>query len=370
MKIPAFASLALVCAFAASASAQYPSPTYYPGMQGQSAVAYGGQPGPSPGLQNRIELLQGQVGYDPVGAPVVTNDYYIEEPQDVSSVEAGVSLYLLKPVWETNPSFYTGNGPTPGTSPVQNGREFDWDLELAPKIWIGYNGNSFGGRISYFTLDGDTNDNFTVPAGQSAASARPFERNLPAGVGPGTAITSSHDLEIDVLDLEATKILRRCNWQVLGSAGIRILSVEQSYNITGNDPAVGVERLSSQHDFDGLGPTLSIEGRRMFGNLSVFGIARQSLLFGDRDATVTQVTAGNMTNIRTQNNDGVVSMTELELGVEYAREMGGLRPFIQGAFVGQFLTGVGNGANGDLFTLQRDQNMGLIGGRVTFGLEF
>jgi hypothetical protein len=74
-------------------------------------------------------------------------------------------------------------------------------------------------------------------------------------------------------------------------------------------PGVGV-------DFDGIGPTLSLQGTRPVAcsGLSVFAMGRYSLLFGETDIT-TPFLLGGQISIQ----DDMVGVAEIQMGLNHER---------------------------------------------------
>jgi hypothetical protein len=58
-----------------------------------------------------------------------------------------------------------------------------------------------------------------------------------------------------------------------------------------------------------------------------------------------------------------MSVTEIELGLEYAKTWGGVHWFVRGAVVDQVYFGAGSAS-------RMDGDLGLFGGRFTLGLQF
>ena len=59
------------------------------------------------------------------------------------SLIAGAALYVIKPVWTSNPAFVTT--PVDASSPAIQ-TDFDYSYTISPAIWIGYGNNSMRTR--------------------------------------------------------------------------------------------------------------------------------------------------------------------------------------------------------------------------------
>jgi len=133
--------------------------------------------------------------------------------------------------------------------------------------------------------------------------------------------------------------------------------------------------LSAGHNFNGAGPTLALETRRPIGSsgLSLFANLRGTMLFGQSKQQVeqptiiergfpnpnTSISVVNATYVR----DTVLPVAELEMGVEFSRTWGAVRPFFRTGLVAQtwFDAGSASRLAGDL---------GFLGLSVTAGLSY
>ncbi len=111
---------------------------------------------------------------------------------------------------------------------------------------------------------------------------------------------------------------------------------------------ITTNNLLSGHNFNGLGPILSLEGRYPLGNsgLALLASARGGLLFGSGSEQATNTilsldpTNGNaivgQTAIQaTRSVRGVMPFAEFELGAEWGRKIGIYQLSLQTALVGQ-----------------------------------
>lgn len=289
-----------------------------------------------------------------------------------SGFVGGAGLMFLKPFWENNPAFTATN------APGNNIRNFDfnYDYEMAPLGWVGYvNDSGFGVRGRWFQFD------HSADVSQGVAAVPPVVTGGgPGGIivgGPGATYNYQSDLNLDVFDLEATQAIDHGPWSWVGSAGVRYLQISQHYNIFEFFPGFFSGRqLISAHNFHGVGPTLSLEGRRVIGcsGFSMFGNIRQSILVGDSlyDGTLTNPFFPNLNTQTLFSSWSPVSITELELGVEYAMQLGYATGFLRGSIVYQYWQGVGNASYSDpTFTGNFDRgNMALAGISASAGLTY
>jgi hypothetical protein len=131
--------------------------------------------------------------------------------------------------------------------------------------------------------------------------------------------------------------------------------------------------LQSGHNFNGAGPTLAVEGRRAIGNsgFALYGNGRAALLFGTarQEVHFAHPTAGAFDNAARQAD--VLPIGEIELGVEYGRDVGRLRAFAQAGCHGQFWWGAGNASNtAVLGGPDNSSSVGLVGGAFRVGVTF
>lgn len=206
---------------------------------------------------------------------------------------------------------------------------FDYDPGI--RLWAGREwSNGLGGRITYFDFE---------DAATSVVAGVP----LNAGV------------DIYTFDFELTQRGHFCNWDFLLSGGLRVGGLEQNF------AAAALGGVAVLRDFDGAGLTMALGFNRPVGttNLSLYGNFRGSVLFGDADVT------GNLFGVPfvAQIPNETISVLEMQLGVEYRREMAFGVGFLRTALEAQtweqppVLLGVG------------DANIGLFGPTIAFGLE-
>lgn len=184
---------------------------------------------------------------------------------------AAVELTFLRP-------YLSGDGlailiPAPGPGGIQG------EYTFAPRFIIGYEGaNGLGVRVRYWFFDQD----FALD-----------------GVAP------TFGVDMDALDLEATTRTEFGEWDLQFAGGARYGREEMSYN-----------GLLAR--FEGVGLTVAAEVTRPIysGNWSLLGNFRGSLLYGDILDTGLILGAGTFTT-----DDEMMQIWELQLGVQYAREM-------------------------------------------------
>lgn len=109
--------------------------------------------------------------------------------------------------------------------------------------------------------------------------------------------------DIEMYDIEGTVDMSGCGWDVTGFGGLRWGSIELDGSDFGEP---------NPYNFNGAGLTVGFDFRRcVWGDLSVVGGARYSMLYGDT----------NFLPIRSEELDNTnVDILEARLGVEWARQ--------------------------------------------------
>lgn len=248
-----------------------------------------------------------------------------------SGVFAGAELLLLTPY---NGSLSVSAGP--GNPLVEVTPDFD--LAAAPRFWAGYrNSEGLGLRARYFTLDAEG--------------------------GPSPTLGIVRGLDLRTFDLEVTQIEQLGNWTLDLSAGIR-------WAQNRNDMFSVAAPVLLTQDFEGWGPTVALGALRPIGsgNFSLFANVRGSLLFGDNDYLISAFIPGispPLVPVATlQSSNEVVTVGELQLGVEWARFLdNGARVYARAGVEAQAWN-IPSPALGLL-----DDTTGLIGATMAIGFE-
>ncbi|MEM8681483.1 MAG: Lpg1974 family pore-forming outer membrane protein, partial [Planctomycetota bacterium] len=152
------------------------------------------------------------------------------------------------------------------------------------------------------------------------------------------------------------------------AAGLRFAEIEQNYLARLNDENGTLQgTIDYSQKLQGVGPVVGVRfGRPCVGGLSLFGLARGSVLFGDGDSnllaqedldlaetlTTTAITAG----------DDILPIGEMQLGLQWLPTTTGcLHPYFHVAMEGQVWGGAGNASS-------QSGNVGFYG--VNFALGF
>jgi hypothetical protein len=307
-----------------------------------------------------------------------------------------VGFYILKPQWRSNPAYVTSI--SAGNKSIQSVKDFDFALGFVPKISIGAeNGCGFGVRVNWWGLANATSGNAAVT---SAGTDNAIESAFPLGAGFAVSsingvFQSRASLRMTVFDLEATQDMQLGQWALKLSGGLRYAHIAQSYDATliGTEFGAAVlDKTTSGHSFNGVGPTASIDVqyRICSSNWSLYANARGSLLFGRtrQSASLSESFQPNGRSVittvaaRSAGSDAtLIPVGEIEVGARWERECGRRLVYVQAGFVGQVWFDAGNSSRaapvleGDsLFTdagaSPTDSNLGLLGFNISAGLRW
>jgi hypothetical protein len=355
-------------------------------------------------------------------------------PSDHGGVIGGVGIYVIQPYFQNNPAYtvfsqeqvtplpFKPNVPNTQTlSEIADRVSVRSNMAVAPLVWLGYvSDDGFGGRVRWWSFREGTDQTIDLPPfnGEffianttkapihpviavtgnqiTVASAAPLGLQAfgdTVGIQHGAEAVSfavTTELSLQVGDIEATQSFQAgvCNFLVAG--GIRVASIDQTYNAyDGQSGTPGAPRsLLSTYDFVGAGPTLALEVRRPLGScgLTPYGIARGSIVFGSAQQNAVffgQELRNDDPNpqFASQHRTRGLPVADLEAGLEYGRALGSSWLFGQVGLVGQewFEAGSASRAtNATVLTTLRpalggaaiDSNLSFFGLAVRIGLQF
>ncbi len=138
-----------------------------------------------------------------------------------------------------------------------------------------------------------------------------------------------------------------------------------------NDTTLSVtETLGRQrHEFNGYGIVVGLDGNRSFGNnLSMYGVAKQAIVFGNTDYSQTSTVDGTLTLNDQYSEDSVASITEVGFGLQYDFVMGATAANIRAGVEGQYWAGLSGGFASGSFS--DSENVGLAGFLLGANLKF
>ncbi|QDU59504.1 hypothetical protein Pan216_03330 [Planctomycetes bacterium Pan216] len=292
---------------------------------------------------------------------------------------AGAGLYIIKPFFENNPAY---SAFTQGAGPGVR-RDIKQRTAAAPLFWLGYQTPSgLGARTRWWFFDQRTDETFafTSAPGQTVTILAAAPLGATIIQNNAQAINVSSKLRLHVVDLEAYDELDLGRWNLLLAGGIGYANIAQGYGAQQTLASGQLSNpLSSDSYFTGLGPVLALEARRRLGcrGLKLYGSARGRFVYGSAGQTVTG--GDELNGSQSLHRLTLVSIGELEIGVEYDRRIACRRWFGQVALVGQEWIGGGNASGSSrtnvpttipVFSTDSVGNFGFFGAVVRLGVEF
>lgn len=288
------------------------------------------------------------------------------------SYSGGFDVVFAKPFWERNPvaTITESNGATFETIRT---REFDYDFQVSPRVWLAYQANEeIGLRTSYWQFDQNATP-FTTnpPANGFGRVAHPSFGGVDIGsTVPAEWFSASSFLTVHSVDIDVTKSVSLGGWDLSTFAGLRFAQLNQGYLATLRNAAnVLSGSIDYSHQFKGFGPTIGFETRRPNGQiLGMFASARGTLLFGGADSALNggedlDLVNPFLTNATTSRYEAM-PVGELKLGVDWTPDaIGVFQPFLRFAFEGQVWGGAGNASS-------EDGNLGFIGLSIGGGMSY
>jgi hypothetical protein len=290
----------------------------------------------------------------------------------------------VKPHFDRNEAF-ARSGFDPATVNEAEITSFDWDFEYSPRIELGYvvPCTGIGCRARYWQFDHNTSAS-VVDTGLGAFFVNLIDGIFIGGTGNGHTISTTHGLDLDVADLDVLVRSELSCGHVNWSGGLRYVRMDQSYAALRTDGAgVFLDAVSSDHSFEGIGPTLAVEGVRRLGleGWSFFANLRGSLVFGESKLDMSRtLTAGVNSVLSAANDADALIIGEVQLGVQYECFVAGAMWFARAAVEAQYWPSAGSGAlqnvlqppgtQTNTFLDPRDANMSLLGLSATLGVNW
>jgi hypothetical protein len=350
-----------------------------------------------------------------------------------AQIHLGAGLYIVKPCFTCNPAFVVATGNP--VNPVSNSgsftsatrsQDFDYSLSASPRLYLDYTTDSgLGVRGCWWRFDQNTSCSLANSNPQNGTFSNvgiggfgvggPFVGNgffgqphvgsyMGSFAGPGFVpanpndrLNFSNSLLLDVYDFEAIQSLNLCrSWSLLLGGGVRYAHLAQNYtaarvNTPGSTGLVefpttpltlttftqDMAYLTSGHNFEGIGPVVTVEGRWSVGEtgLALYGTSQAATLCGHSKLQAsaafvqTGVSAGEPVNesssdsASTGSRNCVMPVLEMEIGAEYSPGWDGLNAFLRAGLVGQVWFGAGTATTDG-------GNLGFLGLSVMAGATF
>lgn len=293
-------------------------------------------------------------------------------------LSAGSTLIFVRPSVSSDTA-YVRTGPGGVSAP-----DFDWGFERGHAFWAAYEvPGGYGARVRAMVFDADParpKPVITSPAQGTYLPAYPLESfRAPSevlGRGVGTDYVRFRSrLRLVSTEAEATYAFGYGPWWVEVAGGVRHQAARQEYGADLNNPAAAglweTQTLRVAREFTGFGPAAGLFVRRgLDGPWSVYGSLRGALLQGymDESAAFSRVTQGlpgpgrqgwaiDGSPMRT------ISVTEVEVGLEYRMTLGWLGVVYRGGFTAHTYYGLGGPTGGS-------GPVSLVGGHLAVGVAF
>lgn len=264
---------------------------------------------------------------------------------------AGFEWSFVKPRFSNNVAFTTLESNDTQDDRSFSDTEFDYDLELTPRVWLeGTFTNSWGWRVTYWQFDqSPATETVSPPANEFGEISTPdfgdvdLSSNLAANV-----YTFASDLNAYTIDVEATKYARVSRWQLGLAGGLRYASTEQGYFASLSDGNNEIESIDFTHELEGVGPTFSAYGSRpLVHRVNLICAARGSLLFGDGSSRLAAVEDDPFTTVRVTNREDILPIGEARVGLEWlsTKHPKGWQWMLTTAMEGQIWGNAGNASS-------------------------
>jgi hypothetical protein len=288
-------------------------------------------------------------------------------------VYGDVGFSIMRPYFKTDPAFFVN---TQLGLPPTVGRVIDFGLgtQFVPEINIGVVGcDGLGFRVGWWGFA--TGDHQTVTSPGTALSATPLG-SFSLG-NAGNVLEAEAHLNMNVWTFEVTQDWQMGRCAMLVAGGLRYAHIAQRYDEV-NLTSPSTSFVDSGHNFDGVGPTLYVRGRRQCGcsGAYLFGDARGSLLVGRFKQAASSFigvigTPGPLD--LADSSRMVMGEGELELGAGWRRDYSGIDVFLEAGVTGQLWSEVGNSSRSTIgleSVSTVDNNLGLMGITIRAGINY
>lgn len=242
-------------------------------------------------LENRIQRLESQlnqVQQYSASNPYGTLEQQLQQ-QDIGTgrLFGSVEVTFLKPHVSGAPAEFASQGAASKT--------IEGTFEPNVRYVLGYRGDSgLGVRARYWSYQ------------HSFQYLPPYQTQIVPPNAPAV-----FGIRMEAVDTEVTLDQRLRHWDIQVSGGVRYGNLQYRSDVA---TLFGVGTVA----FEGVGPTVSIGGRRGLGNsgVSLFGNLRGSMLFGEikNQSPLVSMPAGTISN-------EVMTIADNQLGVAWTRNL-------------------------------------------------
>ncbi len=330
-----------------------------------AALALGYFAGPA-GAQEPVDLEPSEPVYTIVPRHTFDDPDPLPKVRPYQITLAG-GIYLFQPTFQSDPALVVTHAGG-GTQQL----DFHRNMIASPTAWLGITTDrGWGVRARWYTFDQNATLIQAAGAGDTLTPASPVKAVLTPVFATASATSELH---LDSWDFEGTCTLQRAHWLLLLGGGLRYVHLDQTYSAVLTDAAGGLTTAGANHNFNGVGPTFSLQGKRPFGHtcFATYGNVHGSVLFGSASDTYTGLAPTGASGSFSRHTIDVLPIGELEVGVEYNKPVQHTCVFVQAGFVGQVFWGGGSPSNFDSVnsSASANSNFGLVGLAVRAGITF
>jgi hypothetical protein len=224
---------------------------------------------------------------------------------------------------------------------------FEYGYESTPRAWVGFKfSNGTGIRVSYWGFHGNGQTQTEVADGLTIYGAHAVSIIFPANIfaiNPGEVLQSADSLNTQTINYYGTYDTTIGSFEVSGGVGLRNARLEQRLDSVVLDPmGAPIRQLSWQREFNGLGPSVTIDIKRRIGcsPFSAFTQAGGALLFGTKSLNRTvfgdQSPQPATPFLSLEDADEVVGVGEMNFGFEWSKPLASGHQFsVRGLYEGQ-----------------------------------
>ena len=228
------------------------------------------------------------------------------------------SILFLKPSFQRNTSVTTFS---PGFS---ESIPFDFDYEGAPQFEVGFESEFGPGiKLNYWQYDESSNPTIFTSDGVTIGETSTWTMGLSRGsrlvaANAGERINATHSIDVESIEVSVFKEVKLPISRIVGSAGYRFASIQQSLRATLSSGGTVIDTLDSRFDINASGPQLSLEYYRPIGHtkLEFLTTAGGSVLFGRRNEFATNTATGDLSRVGA---DEFITTIDFMAGVQFKK---------------------------------------------------
>ena len=223
-----------------------------------------------------------------------------------------------------------------GTQATPVGEIANAETEYSPGFRLGgvyYLDQNAAVQLTYTYWESSVNDGITAQNGNIVSSLLTAPNTLNCG-SDSQAASSHYRLEFQLIDLDYKhSLFSGCNYCVDYVVGTRYAHLDQNFDSLYS--ILGATAIDTRINFDGIGPRLGLEGEQGIGHgLWMYGRSTVDILAGHFGSSFRQQnTFAGVQGLANYDDDRIVPMVDLELGVGWTNRSGRIR--IEGGYMFQ-----------------------------------